>query len=226
MLEPQDLPGRYGRAIRALDRLVQAVHGEAVVAGGWAVWRHGYLGRVTQDVDVVVAAAVVDDLLRAAAVSGFEVLPPRPNVWPKMRHKESDVSVDILPEGATPGTPSRPAPTAIPHPSRLGAHAGKLAYIDLAGLVDLKLAAGRARDESDVVELLRVNPDQVSAIREHVASVHDQYAARIKPVRNRCVCFLFFHERAFHIPEANSHLLTVNYARISNTSAPSLSLSR
>ena len=70
-----------------------------------------------------------------------------------------------MPEGATPGTPSNPAPTTIPHPSRLGAHGTRLAYVDLPGLIELKLAAGRARDESDVVELLRANKDRVDAIR-------------------------------------------------------------
>jgi hypothetical protein len=157
---------------------LHAIGGEAVVAGGWAVWRHGYLGRVTQDVDIVVAAGGVEELLRAAALSGFEVFPAHEGVWPKLRHKESGVSVDILPEGATPGTPANPAPTTIPHPSRLGARAGRLNYIHLSSLVELKLAAGRARDESDVVELLRVNPDQVQDIRRHLASVHPQYAAR------------------------------------------------
>jgi hypothetical protein len=175
MLEPQDLPGRYGRVIRALDRLLETVRGEAVVAGGWAVWRHGYLGRVTQDVDIVVPAGLIGELLRAAAVSGFEVLPVRAGIWPRLRHKESDVSVDILPEGATPGTPSKPAPTTIPHPSRLGAEVGCLKYIHLAGLVELKLAAGRARDDGDVVELLLANPDRVDAIRQHLSAVHRQY---------------------------------------------------
>jgi hypothetical protein len=178
MLEPQDLPGRYGRVIRALDHLLQAIQCEAVVAGGWAVWRHGYMGRVTQDVDIIVPAERVDELLRAAAVSGFEVLPALPGLWPKLRHKESDVNVDILPEGATPGTPSKPAPTTIPHPSRLGARAANLAYIELAGLIELKLAAGRARDDGDVVELLRANVDQVDRLRRHLAGVHEVYVAR------------------------------------------------
>jgi hypothetical protein len=185
MLEPQDLPGRYGRVIRAIDRLLETVHGEAVVAGGWAVWRHGYLGRVTQDVDIVVPAGVIDELLRVAAVGGFEVFPARAGLWPKLRHKESDVNVDILPEGATPGTPSRPAPTTIPHPSRFGAQVGSLKYIDLPGLVELKLAAGRARDESDVVELLRANPDRMDAIRQHLSSVHEQYTARFDELAAR-----------------------------------------
>jgi hypothetical protein len=178
MHEPQDLPGRYGRVIHALDRLLQAIGCEAVVAGDWAVWRHGYLGRVTQDVDIVVPADKIETLLQAAALSGFEVLPTRPGLWPKLRHKESDISVDILPEGETPGTPSRPAPTQIPHPSRLGARGPTLAYVDLPGLIELKLAAGRARDESDVVELICTNLSEVDGIRRHLAGVHAQYVAR------------------------------------------------
>jgi hypothetical protein len=177
MLEPQELPGRYGRVIRALDHLLEALGGEAVVAGGWAVWRHGYVGRVTQDVDVVVPAGLVDGLVRAAGVSGFEVLPTSPGMWPRLRHKESDIHVDLLPEGATPGSASKPAPTTIPHPSRLGAQPGSLRYIDLPGLVELKLAAGRARDESDVVELILANPDQIDAVRLRLGAVHAQYVA-------------------------------------------------
>jgi hypothetical protein len=41
----------------------------------------------------------------------------------------------------------------------------------------LKLAAGRARDESDVVELIRANPDQVDSIRQSLARVHTDYVA-------------------------------------------------
>jgi hypothetical protein len=178
MFDPQDLPGRYGRVIQSLDRLLESIRCEAVVAGGWAVWRHGYLGRVTQDLDIVVPAASVEELLRVAAVSGFEVTPATAGLWPKLRHKESGINVDILPEGATPGTPTKPAPTKIPHPSRLGASGMRLTYIDLPGLVELKLAAARARDESDVVELLRANTDRRDAIREHLSHVVKAYVAR------------------------------------------------
>ena len=185
MLDPQDLPGRYGRVIRAIDRLLAATGCEAVVAGGWAVWRHGYLGRVTQDVDVVLPAEKIDELLRAAAASGFEVVAASAGLWPKLRHKETDVNVDILPEGGSPGTVSHPAPTTIPHPSRLGACGTQLTYIDLPGLIELKLAAGRARDESDVVELLRANPDRVAAIRQHLAAVHEGYAQQFDAMVTR-----------------------------------------
>ena len=179
MLEPQDLPGRYGRVIHSIDNVLETMNCPAVLAGGWAVWRHGYVGRVTQDVDVVLPARQVDEFLRVAAVGGFEVVAVAPGIWPKVRHKDTGIQVDILPEGQRPGTASRPAPTTIPHPQNLGAVPGKLRYISLAALVELKLAAGRARDESDIVELLRANPQDVEAIRGHVAGVHADYAASL-----------------------------------------------
>ena len=57
---PRDLPGRYGRTIKDLERLLIAAEAIAVVAGGWAVWRHGYAGRITEDVDIVVADDKID----------------------------------------------------------------------------------------------------------------------------------------------------------------------
>jgi hypothetical protein len=175
MFEPQDLPGRYGRVVQAVQHVLSAIDCEAVVAGGWAVWRHGYLGRITQDLDIVLPSQQVEEFLRAASVSGFEILPIPEGRWPKMRHKPTDVQVDVLPEGAYPGTASRPAPTAIPHPAKLGGQKATLNYIDLPGLVELKLAAGRGRDEADVIELLRVHPERADELRQHLAGVHSDY---------------------------------------------------
>src|SRR5438034_10476890 len=103
----------------------------SVLAGGWAVWRHGFVGRVTQDLDIVLPADRIEEFLRTAAVSGFEVLPQPEGRWPKVRHKETDVRVDVLPEGGRPGTLARPAPTTIRHPSDLGAEGCTLRYISL-----------------------------------------------------------------------------------------------
>jgi hypothetical protein len=175
MFEPQDLPGRYGRVIRALDHLLQAVGCEAVLGGGWAVWRHGFHGRMTQDVDILLAADRIDEFLRAASVSGFDVLPHPAGRWPKLMHRETNIKVDILPEGERPGTASKPAPTTLPHPSAAGAAGTTLRYITLPALVELKVAAGRGRDESDVIELMRANLDQADAVRQHLASVHPDY---------------------------------------------------
>ncbi len=185
MLDPQDLPGRYGRVVKAVDHLLQVLGCAAVLGGGWAVWRHGYVGRVTQDIDIALPADRIDEFLRAAAVAGFDVLPVQPGRWPKVLHRDTGIEVDILPEGGRPGTATKPAPTTIPHPSRMGAAGSVLRYISLPYLIELKLAAGRARDESDIVELIRANPDQLDAIRQHLGGVHTDYVAAFDVLSQR-----------------------------------------
>jgi len=180
MLEPQDLPGRYGRVVKALDQVLAATNCESVVGGGWAVWRHGYIGRVTQDVDIALANDRIDDFLRAASVNGFEVLTQPEGCWPKLSHRETGIEIDVLPEGGRPGTASRPAPTTIPHPKSMGAVRGTLRYISLPSLIELKLAAGRLRDEADVMELAGENRDRLDDVRSHLAEVHPQYASRFE----------------------------------------------
>ena len=146
MFEPQELPGRYGRVVQALDHVLEVINCTSVLAGGWAVWRHGYHGRMTQDLDIVLPADRIDEFLRVASVSGFQVIPMQSGRWPKAIHKETDTKVDILPEGERPGTKSNPAPTTIPHPSKIGGKNTKLRYVPLPFLIELKLAAGRGRD--------------------------------------------------------------------------------
>jgi hypothetical protein len=102
-----------------------------------------------------------------------------------VRHKDTDIQVDILPEGARPGTASRPAPTSIGHPTALGASGPALCYISLPALIELKLAAGRARDEGDVVELLRANPERTAEIRAHLARVHADYVKEFDRLAER-----------------------------------------
>lgn len=179
MLEPQDLPGRFGRVVKAIDRLLKAIQGEAVLGGGWAVWRHGFAERVTRDVDIVLAAHIIPEFLRAAAFSGFQVLPQVPGRWPKVLHKETGVKVDILPEGQRPGVASKLAPTTIRPPGQMGASGFSLQYISLPALFELKIAAGREQDQADVIALLRANPDQVGSIRQHLQSIHPHYVEEL-----------------------------------------------
>jgi hypothetical protein len=181
MLEPQDLPGRWGRVVKAIDHLLNVVNCPAVVGGGWAVWRHGYVGRVTQDIDVVLPADRIDDFLRTAAVAGFDVLPTAPGLL----HRETGIKIDILPEGQRPGTTQKPAPTPLPHPSQLGGIGHALRYITLPALIALKLGAGRARDEADIIELVRANPEQIGIIRQHLESLHGDYVTAFDALAQR-----------------------------------------
>jgi hypothetical protein len=178
MLDPQDLPGRYGRVIRAIDCVLAAIGCEAVVGGGWAVWRHGFVSRVTQDVDIVLPSDRIDEFMQAASVSGFQILSHVPDRWPKVQHTETGLQVDILPEGQHPGLPPNLAPTTIPSPAKLGAKGSRLCYMDLPYLIELKIAAGRLKDKADVVELIRANPAHTDSIRAHLSGVHAQYVAQ------------------------------------------------
>lgn len=175
MLAPQDLPGRYGRVVKAVDHLLGVMHCPSALAGGWAVWRHGFVGRVTQDIDIILPTDRIEEFMRLAGVSGFEVISQPEGRWPKARHKDTDVTVDILPEGARPGTAAKPAPTTIRHPLGLGGQSAGLAYVSLPALVELKIAAGRIGDEHDVVELIRANSDQIDVIRKHLSEIHADY---------------------------------------------------
>src|SRR5260370_26690280 len=81
MLEPQDLPGRYGRVVKAIDRILQATSIEAVLGGGWAVWRHGYVGRVTQDIDIALPADRIEEFRQLAPGFGSVIPPIKPRRW-------------------------------------------------------------------------------------------------------------------------------------------------
>ncbi len=185
MLTPQDLPGRYGRVVRAVDHLLHILQCPSVVAGGWAVWRHGFVGRVTQDIDIVLPADRIDEFVQLLGVAGFEVLPQPEGRWPKARHKDTEVQLDILPENARPGTTAKPAPTTIRHPLAMGAAGPALVWVNLPALVELKLAAGRIGDEHDVVELIHANPDKVENIRQHLVTIHTDYVRAFDDLLHR-----------------------------------------
>jgi hypothetical protein len=178
--QPRDLPGRYGRVIRDLERLLDATESMAVVAGGWAVWRHGFAGRVTEDVDVVVPYDRLRALQSAATLCGFIYLVPPEGRWPKLHHRETHIEVDFLPETQFPGTPARPAPIPIGHPSRYQAQLGRLQFVPLSGLIELKLGAGRAKDIADIIELIHQNPQQLLFITDYLADIHPEYARRFE----------------------------------------------
>ena len=177
---PRDLPGRYGRIIRDLERLLDSADALSVVAGGWAVWHHGYAGRVTEDVDIVLGHSKLEVVKELASLYGFEFLVPPEGRWPKLLHRTTAINVDILPEFGVPGTPSRPAPVAIGNPQRYQAVSGTLRYITLEGLIELKLGAGRAKDVADIIELVKQHPARLTAITEHLAKLHPQYPARFE----------------------------------------------
>jgi hypothetical protein len=116
------------------------------IVGGVAVVHHGY-PRTTEDVDVLVEKDADARLDAALASHGFERVSER-----RLTHVPTGVRVDVL----VAGTPlPRDGRGVYPSPRELGASPHDARVVDLGGLLELKLRAGRHRDIADVVELLK-----------------------------------------------------------------------
>ena len=185
MTLPRDLPGRYGRVIQDLERMLVATEQPALVAGGWAVWHHGYVGRITQDVDIVVSAIGSIEFLKCAPMFGFQVLTAPAGRWPKLIHQQSQIEVDFLPEAEFPGTPSHRAPIPIGHPMDYAAKVGCLTFIDIAPLFELKIGAHRAKDIADLIELVKANGSKLEEIAQYLSQKHPSYAEQFAELRRQ-----------------------------------------
>ena len=73
MLDAQDLPGRYGRVVKAVDHLLQAIGCPAVLGGGWLASGAG-LGLEGQLIGVA---------LGITAFGVVNAIGVRPGVWRK-----------------------------------------------------------------------------------------------------------------------------------------------
>ena len=157
-LRPEDPKRRLADDLAGIARELGIT---PLVIGGLAVNHHGYL-RLTADLDVLVSKAAAAGLLRRLrAEPGWK------------RHHEGfknsvlGVSVDICVEGekTAPGSAE-----TFPNP-------GELATIDtaplpvpaLSELIALKVMSGRARDDADVVELLKRHRPRIADVRRKAA---------------------------------------------------------
>jgi len=145
-----------------------------VFIGGLGVQHYGYV-RSTLDVDIVVSD--VDAVCALLAAHGFEENPgPGGFRWPHvkviMTDKENGVDVDVMPAGARMGCSEIP----LPQPEKAEATPY---YVDAATLVSLKLASclaepiKRAKDQADVVELIKFGLPQALPVAD---SVRAEYA--------------------------------------------------
>jgi hypothetical protein len=122
----------------------------SLVVGGYAVQEHGY-ARYTYDVDIVVPD--VREARERLGISGFR---ENPGSSMTVTDRNTKVEVDLLPGGGAVG----PGPLQLPLPTdtSAGPH-----IADLPTLIAIKLSSylgsgiQRAKDLSDVVELIKVN---------------------------------------------------------------------
>lgn len=153
-LRPEDAKRRL---VDDLARLCADAGVRPVVIGGLAVNHHGYM-RVTADVDILVA--------RGEVVALYRKLKSEPG-WKRysegFKNTQLDVGLDICVEG------ERTAPRSteeFPAPAELAVvEVGPLPVPALGELLALKVMSGRARDDADVVELLKRHRTRMATLR-------------------------------------------------------------
>jgi len=153
-LRPEDAKRKL---IDDLARLCADAGVRPIVIGGLAVNHHGYM-RVTADVDILVA--------RGEVVALYRRLRSEPG-WKRysegFKNTVLDIGLDVCVEG------ERTAPRSteeFPDPSALTVvDVGPLPVPALGELLALKVMSGRARDDADVVELLKRHRTRMATLR-------------------------------------------------------------
>ncbi len=143
------------KALRKLAARLEALGVSYAVAGGMALQAHGFR-RLTVDVDVLVSREGLQTI--HAKLEGLGYVPPFTGSK-NLRDAEYGVRVEFLVAGEFPGD-GKPKPVAFPDPGEVGVLIDGVRYVNLPGLVELKIASGmtnlgRLKDLADVQELIK-----------------------------------------------------------------------
>jgi hypothetical protein len=142
-------------ALRKITRRLGELGIPYTVVGGMALFRHGYR-RFTEDVDLLVTREGLRQIHEK--LDGLGYVPPFAKSK-NLRDTENGVKIEFLIAGDFPGD-GKPKPVAFPDPGAASFDADGVRYLNLDALITLKLASGmtapgRARDLSDVMELIK-----------------------------------------------------------------------
>jgi len=143
------------RVHQTMRRVAEVLDGAGIgyaIVGGMAVNAHRH-ERTTKDVDLLLSADGLRALRQLAAGVDFEPVPGRSR---RFVDRRTGVAFDVLVSGSFPGS-GAPGPIAFPDPADVSQTIDDLRVVDLATLIELKLAAGRYQDFADVVNLIRAN---------------------------------------------------------------------
>lgn len=140
------------------------------IMGGMALNAHHY-ERTTKDVDFLLTEDGFQKFCAKFVAKQYQRVPGRPR---RFMDRTSGVKVDILVTGRFPGS-GRPGPIAFPDPAAVSEEIDKHSVVNLATLVQLKLAARRWRDLADVVELIRFNDLDERFLTKLHRSVHRDF---------------------------------------------------
>jgi hypothetical protein len=160
---------RFTRAIMALDDLAQRERVPIAIVDGLAAIHYGYPA-VTEDIDIAISRVDLEKLINKAVDYGFKVVWKADSGWHTLEH--GDVEINVVPEG---GRAKKDSPTTIPGPVAMGVSSG-IDYADPPHWVELKISSNRRKDQTHIVEVLKVQTLAMrNQIEDHLKSVHSQY---------------------------------------------------
>jgi hypothetical protein len=140
------------KALRRVTRRLERAGIPYAIVGGMAVNAHKYK-RTTADVDLLLTREGLDAFVEKFVTKNYTRKPERLR---QFLDRVNKVGVDILVTGLYPGS-GKPGPIAYPDPTDVAETIDTVQVVNLLTLIQLKLAARRYRDFSDVVELIRFN---------------------------------------------------------------------
>lgn len=166
--------GSVHRTLKNICRRLDELGIDYVVAGGMAMFFHGYR-RFTEDVDLLVTreglAAIHEQLEGRGYVRPFAASK-------NLRDADTRVKIDFLVAGQFPGD-GKPGPVAFPDPKDVGVEIDGVRILQVPRLVELKLASGRSTDRlkdlGDVQELIRILDLPLELQSELDPSLRDAY---------------------------------------------------
>lgn len=154
---------------RLVKRLEKARIPYAIV-GAMAVNAHRHR-RTTDDLDILLTPEGFAEFRHCFVPKNYGTIPGRGR---RFVDKSNRVTIDILVTGYFPGS-GQPGPFPYPDPEDVCQTINKMQVVELATLIQLKLAARRFQDFGDVVNLIRANALDESFQKKLHPSVHSDF---------------------------------------------------
>lgn len=147
--------GPVHKTMRNLARRLEDQSIDYAVIGGMALVLHGY-ERLTVDVDLLMTREGLAKFVELLVGRGYA--PAFQAAKKHFRDVETGVKVEVITTGEYPGD-GKPKPVSFPDPGRVSETTDGIKVIDLANLIELKLASGlsaehRVKDIADVQQLI------------------------------------------------------------------------
>jgi hypothetical protein len=170
--------GKEHQTLRRLVKRLEKAKIPYAIVGGMAVNAHKY-ERTTGDVDVLLTFEGFQEFRRRYVPKNYEPVRGRSL---RVTDAKNEVNIDILVTGLFPGS-GNPGPIAYPDPKKVSQKIRDIRFVDLATLIELKLAAGRSKDVADVVDLIRANDLDESFLDRLHSSVQEDFVEYLEARR-------------------------------------------